>query len=566
MAEPESRISPDSEWGLETWQVDAVRLPLWLPQGDGQRVRALRVTCFNDVEERVLGSEVGTEAELPTLLEEILAKASRKWSAPPARVEVADAGLAGLLEPILAPRSIPLAKVAELPQELRRIQGLLLDCLTPPDPRPSPLSARGVTLARLTAFARAAAAFYESPIWIHLTAFDTIRVEAPEVEVDLRELTVESGFGLGRPLPTLEFLGGDDWEMEGNWIVSLERPWNAPPDDIDLWERYGLPWVGRDLCPVAWYEDEHPERPDRRTLAFFEGLLLALAATGEEDLNAGRWEKVAPTADGPVRFVLSLPGLVDAEPAREPEGETPAERALDLVEQARCTPGRRGIVLARRAIEVWPACAEAWLFLSRSAVSVETAHEIMTRGVAAGRAALAPESLPFQRLLQRLGDTLTMLKRCEEAAAVYSEILELAPEDPVGARFGFPNVLLALGRDAEAGDLLGRFGDDSAALLAWPRVLLGFRREGDCLETRQLLKKAQRSNGLVVNLLLGTPLTTPLPPLTDQTEAGLYLLLSCDTWKTTPGALDWLRARVAPPPPAKNGKPRHFKKGKRRRR
>ncbi|HEX6904060.1 MAG TPA: tetratricopeptide repeat protein [Thermoanaerobaculia bacterium] len=552
---------------METWQVDAVRLPLWLPRADGRRLRAFRVTCWKDDEERVLASEVGTEAELPALLEEILAKASRKWSALPARVEVADAGLAGLLEPILTPRSIPVEKVAAMPEELRRIQGLLLDQLTPPDPRPSPLSAPGVTLARLAAFARAAAAFYESPIWLHLTSFDTIRVEAPEVEVDLRELAVESGFGLGRPLPALEFLGGDDWEAEGNWVVELERPWNAPPDDIDLWERYALPWVGGDLCPVAWYEDEHPERPDRRTLAFFEGLLLALAATGEEDLDAGRWEKVAPTADGPVRFVLSLPGLVDAEPAREPEGETAAERALDLMEQARSAPGRRGIVLARRAVEVWPGCAEAWLFLSRIAVSVETAHEVMARGVAAGRAALAPESLPFQRLLQRFGDTLTMRKRCEEAAAAYSELLELAPHDPVGARYGFANVLLALGRDAEAGDLLERFGDDSAALLAWPRVLLGFRREGDCLETRRLLKNAQRSNGLVVNLLLGTPLTVPWSPLAgDRTEAGLYLLLSCGTWETTPGALAWLRARVAPALPVKNGKSRRLKKGKRRRR
>ena len=550
MAELEARISPDSQGGWETWQVDVVRLPLWLPGEDGRRRRACRATCFRDYEGSVLASEVGTEAELPSLLEDILTKASRSWSAPPARVEVADAGLAGLLEPILAPHAVPIEKIAEMPQELRSIQGLLLDSLTPADPRPSPLTGPGVTLARLTAFARAAAAFYESPVWRLLTGSDTIRVEAPEVEEDLRVFVVDSGYGLRRAFPGLLFEPGEDGEGEEGWTVALERPWDAPPDDIDLWERYGLPWVGEDLCPVAWYEDEAPERPGRRRLAFFEGLLNALAATAEEDLDAGRWEKVAPTADGHVRFVLTLPDLLEAEPAREAEGETAEEQALALVETARSIFGRRRIALARRALEIWPGCAAAWLFLSQNAPDLERAGEILARGVEATRPELAPESLPFLELLRNLGDTLAMLKRCEEAAAVYGEVLELAPWDPAGARYGFASVLLALGRDAEAGDLLDRFGDDSAALLAWPRVLLGFRREGDSLETRRLLKKAWQTNGLIAGLLLGMRSVAQAARRSSgaggENEAGLYLVLSCDTWKTTPGALDWLRARVAP--------------------
>jgi tetratricopeptide (TPR) repeat protein len=220
------------------------------------------------------------------------------------------------------------------------------------------------------------------------------------------------------------------------------------------------------------------------------------------------------------------------------------------VETARSVLGRRRIALARRALEIWPGCAAAWLFLSQNAPDLESAREILARGVDACRPELAPDSLPFLELLRTFGDTLAILKRCEEAAAAYAEILELAPHDPVGARYGFASVLLALDRDAEAVNLLDGFSGDSAALLAWPRVLLGFRREGDSLEVRRLLKKAWRANGLIAGLLL------EILPVAKEArrsqgnrgdhEAGLYLVLSCDTWKTTPGALEWLRTRVAP--------------------
>jgi hypothetical protein len=131
------------------------------------------------------------------------------------------------------------------------------------------------------------------------------------------------------------------------------------------------------------------------------------------------------------------------------------------------------------------------------------------------------------------------------------------------------NVLIVLDRREEAEDLLDRFLQDPSALLAWPRVLLGFRQKGDSMEIRQRLKKAQQANGFVAGLLLGTqPALRPegLSPVAGgQAEAAFCFLLSQEAWERTPGALDWLRARVAPPLPAKNGKSRHPKKVRRRR-
>lgn len=572
MAEPASRTSPDSKWGWEAWQVGAVRLPLWLAQADGRNARAWSVACFGG--DQILASEVGTEEELPALLEKMLAKASRNWTAPPDRVELTGEWLADLTEPLLASHGVPVARVTEQPEVMRAVQRLLLERLTPDDSRPSPLTGEGVTLARLAAFARAAAAFYASPIWLHLGSADLVRIEAPEVEGDLREFYVDSGFGPRKTLPGLTFVLEDPDEDGGEWVVVIERPWDAPPDDLDLWERYGLPWAGEGgLCPVAWLEDEFPERPDRRRLAFFEGLLNALAATTEEELDSGRWVKEAGTADGPVRFVLSLPDLVETEPI-EVEGETPEERAGELLRLARLLSGRRGIALARRAVAAWPGCAEAYLYLSEWSPGLEAAGRVVTQGMAAVRRELDLEAggaapLPVLLLGNRSANILGMLGRFEESVAAYGEVLDLAPEDPVAARYGFVNVLIALGRDAEAWELLDRFSEDSSALLAWPRALLSFRAEGDSPAARRWLKEAVQANRFAAGVLLGARLALRSePPLLagGEAEATLYSGLSAETWNNTPGALDWLRARVAPPPPSKGGKPRRLKKGKRRRR
>src|SRR4029077_11220323 len=55
-----------------------------------------------------------------------------------------------------------------------------------------------------------------------------------------------------------------------------------------------------------------PGRP-----AWSRGLPRARTATAEEDLDSGRWETRVATAAGPLRFVLSLPDLLEP-PAEEP--------------------------------------------------------------------------------------------------------------------------------------------------------------------------------------------------------------------------------------------------------
>jgi tetratricopeptide (TPR) repeat protein len=647
MLEPVRRIFPalssshSSNQPLESWQVGVVRLPVWLPL-KGTWSRTWMALCLGEEAGDFLVSKPGRQEEIPALLEELLSEAGRKWRTRPARVQVADAELAGMLESFLAPHGVKVEAGAELP-ELAGLMGTLVLHLTPEDLRPSPLTGAGVTVERLRAFARAAADFYASPCRGHLTGDDLIRVEAPKVGEAFRTVVVDrigpSGVGLcflpdlsGLPdvpePPDLESLMAD---VEGAWAIVFDQPWDAPPEDLDLWERYGLPWAGKDLCPVALFAGpEVLERPDRRQLAFLEGLLAALAATTEEELDSGRWKKRVATAEGPVRFVLSLPGLLEPDEAGWPlepslpwnlteralrvvgklmKGkdfdslneaneflvralagglpevvpETPQERAEELIDQAWEVRGRRSVLLARQALEVWPDCADAYNLLAGRAPGPEAAAELFTQALAAGERALGAEAFekaghfwgllgtrPYMRALEGLAESLVELKRFAEAAGHLREMLRLNPDDSQGARYSLASLLIALDQDGEAEALLDRYGEDSSALLAYPRALLGFRRQGDTLEARRHLKRAVQANRFVPGLLLlydlGLP---PLPPTYrpgDEDEAVVCAGLSCETWKSTPGALDWLRRRTEAGPGPRAKARRGKKRGKKKRR
>ena len=200
------------------------------------------------------------------------------------------------------------------------------------DPRPGSLTGAGVTLERLAALARAADSFLAAPGWRHLapTTGSGSRPPTPRRRCGARPSpTPATAPSLSSPsLPTASGSGGSrggrlrgpEVEPWGVWMAGFQPPWQAAAVDLELWEREGLPWVGKGLVPFVAYADRDGfRRPDARQLAFFEGCFAALAATTEADLDTGRWEKQVATADGEVRFVLSLPDLLEPPPELSPD-------------------------------------------------------------------------------------------------------------------------------------------------------------------------------------------------------------------------------------------------------
>jgi hypothetical protein len=68
----------------------------------------------------------------------------------------------------------------------------------------------------------------------------------------------------------------------------------------------------------------------------------------------------------------------------ERHASEPRYRAEDLIYEAWEAAGPRRLVLARRALALWPDCADAYVLLAHAASSLEEARELLERGVAVG--------------------------------------------------------------------------------------------------------------------------------------------------------------------------------------
>lgn len=568
----------------QVWQVGAFRLPVWVDSEDGPPFRPWTAICLNLETGLVEAPDVQTESDSPVeLAVDVVRRAARKWRARPQRIEVSDRELAASLGALLSGEGVTVLARDRLP-ELQAFFAYFEKEIAGEVP-PDILAGAGVTVEQVAAFADAGARFFAAAPWRFLANDDLLYVEAPEVEAGLRYVTVmgaaEQEFGL------FFSRSRDQWEAlqegrlkalddgEGFWAVSFDPPWEVPPGDLDLWESRGfareeggrLPFASRGRQGIQ-------ERPDARTLAFFEGLMTALAETSEAEMDTGRWEKEVRTFLGPLRIRLSLPLLFEPDAADEilarwksAGGGPSQEMADELARTAWQARGRRRILLARRALEIWPHCADAYVLLGRHAATPQEAHDLFAQGVAAGERALGPEvfrdgvghfwglveTQPYMRARQWLAESLRALGRGDEAAAHFEDMLRLNPSDNQGARYLLANLLLELEGHDRLAELLDRYKDDDLADFSYTRALLAFRLEGDSTEALRLLRQALKSNAFVPMYLLGRrplPLQAPamFSPGRDD-EAGGYALEAIELWRNTPGALDWLKRRTSGPRP-----------------
>jgi tetratricopeptide (TPR) repeat protein len=234
--------------------------------------------------------------------------------------------------------------------------------------------------------------------------------------------------------------------------------------------------------------------------------------------------------------------------------------------------GRRRVQLARRAIELSPDCADAYVLLAEAAPGPTEALAFYADGVAAGERALGAaafteeagpfwariETRPYMRARFGLAQTLDELERGAEAVDHYRGLLRLNPDDNQGVRYSLLAALLRLGCDAEAGLLLEQFADEPTALWGYARALHAFRCEGEGPAARALMRAALSINRHVPAYLLGKKTWPgPMPAsygLGSQEEAVIADDLLGDLWRATPDAHRWLAAQA-----------RSLKRGKRRR-
>jgi tetratricopeptide (TPR) repeat protein len=612
----------------EVWQGGMVRLPAWVEKGpDGKPYRpwgAFWVSLWSGRVNQKVSSGTGTND--PALLLEALLEfgLTRELAGcRPSRVEVADEALARYLRGALVNAGIAVSVTKDL-AALKDVLAHLAEHMSGKPMPPSTMDGSGVTVDRVRAFAAAASEFYRAAPWRHLSGEDLVHVESP-VAAGLRHLTVLGGaeqtFGLGFYESLEDFASLFDarapeehFEHRGKWAVLYGAITDLSFDDADLWEEHGLPVADDQAYPVAvWFgPGGEIRRPDAGTLADLEGLLLALAATGEDQIDQGRWSKDVRTSDGPKVVTLCLPELLeplDAPPKNQP-GHVPDRRAMERVmadverfmaesdfqspEEANAaiqerftgrpvdamlstatTPlgksqeimyrafdarGRRRIQLAKRALEVSPDCADAYVLLAEEAATLDTSLDLYRQGIAAGERAMGPDTMrdevghfwgivatrPYMRAKMGLAQCLQDMERTDEAIGHYQDLLRLNPHDNQGVRDILLPLLLVVGQDSAAGTLLLQYADDASATWKYGWTLWAFRQEGDSPAAQKRLRAAVKANRHVIAYLSGkAPIPDMLPDsyaLGSNEEAILCADGLFEAWRVTPGADRWLSA------------------------
>jgi tetratricopeptide (TPR) repeat protein len=249
-----------------------------------------------------------------------------------------------------------------------------------------------------------------------------------------------------------------------------------------------------------------------------------------------------------------------------PPPDTPLGRAQALMYQAfEERDDQRRIQLAKDALAISPDCADAYVLLAEHAPSRKETLRLYQQAVAAGERALGPdafqqnvghfwgilETRPYMRARLGLAHSLWMSGDRDEAVQHLQDMLRLNPGDNQGVRYTLAGFLLFLDRDDDLANLLEQYSDEGSAAWAYTRALLAFRRHGDTLEARQLLKKAKKANKHVPAYLLGQkhpPVEKP-PYYSpgQESEALEYISGFLAGWKNTPGVIAWLRANEPKP-------------------
>jgi tetratricopeptide (TPR) repeat protein len=240
--------------------------------------------------------------------------------------------------------------------------------------------------------------------------------------------------------------------------------------------------------------------------------------------------------------------------------DSQADAAQQVMYQAfEATSPQRQMTLARKALEISPDCADAYVMLAEYAETLPDALELYEQGVAAGERALGAEGFeeyeghfwafletrPYMRARAGLADSFWVVGRREEAAEHCREMLRLNPNDNQGMRYRLVAMLLDLERHDELDELLKRYEEDSSAEWAYTHALLMFRREGDSDGARVALRAATEVNQYVPEYLARVkPMPREAPDsitLGGEDEAISYAAQFLPAWKETPGAAAWLR-------------------------
>jgi tetratricopeptide (TPR) repeat protein len=601
-------ITPD-----EFWILGIVRLPGWVDDGQAPPYRLWAGLCAGekagvDISDPVAPSQKNNQLAIIALLQ-----MARRAGYLPASLHVWDEAVGQFLSDELCIAKINVE--VKLAEKHPAVGAILADMAKYQQEKPDLagiLEGDGVTLDHVRHFADAAAAFCAAEPWrVFDSDEDLIRIDSPTVPPLMSHLVVlgRAGqeFGIGFYKDETDFLDQREGRVTPATMSRMHRvfisralPHELPIADADLWEDHQLPLArGYTLLP-AILKPRTVERPDAETLALIEGILRALAASTETDLDAATWSRQVPTVSGPLQLTFSLVPLTEdstppftsesmeqtlaqiagqfsqestgklftfdlskSKTKSRPKALEPKQQAQELIYQAWECVGRKSVKLARQALELWPDCADAYNILAREFNSISEALDLYSKALAAAQRDLGPEFLqkaeghfwgiletrPYMRALGGIAHALWRNGDHDRAIEHAQRMIQLNPGDNQGIRYPLLGWLLFQDRDREASALF-KTTDEDSAWWTYGKTLVAFRLGGDAEPARREFKKAKKSNPHAIRYLSGDkPLPFVMPGyygFGDENEAIFCARDLAPAWQKTPNAASWLSQQSKP--------------------
>lgn len=242
--------------------------------------------------------------------------------------------------------------------------------------------------------------------------------------------------------------------------------------------------------------------------------------------------------------------------------DSPKLRAEEVFDRAReeRSPIKR-IAMTEQALEIYPGLPDAWCLLAHEkAKTCQEGLAYLEKAVEAGRKDLGEkffeeneghfwgmiESRPYMRAKAYLADALISRGRVDEGITHFEECLKLNPNDNQGIRHELLSLYLWKNKLADAEKIFKKYKADCGAQWEYSKALYLFKKHGpESMKAVKQLNEARKSNKYVAEYFIGKkklPKTVPSTyQLGSKEEALIYASEGLEAWRSTPGAISWLK-------------------------
>ncbi|MGG1552992.1 SEC-C metal-binding domain-containing protein [Paenibacillus ferrarius] len=235
---------------------------------------------------------------------------------------------------------------------------------------------------------------------------------------------------------------------------------------------------------------------------------------------------------------------------------SPAQPLIDKAWHTRSKKERKS--LAEQAIKLDPLHPDAYNVIAGDLEDFKAAADYYRKGIEAGRKRLGSaffkknkgyfwgltETRPFMRSMYGCAElTLHVLQRPKEAISLLEEMLDLSPDDNMGARYLLVTAYIHAKQYDKGLALMDEY-DEENAQFNYNRLFIRYLQQGDKQELKHLLRQAKKQNPHVIPLMLGLKRMPKNPPETigfgDESEAVEYFMYHHRLYTEHPDLVAWI--------------------------